>query len=354
MSNRCSKRWLSWLLRGAIVALTALAVAGHPSVAQGQPGPAGRPPTDEELAAARKLFGEALKLERKSDWKGALAKFQKVAQVKMTPQVRFHVALCHEHLGRLVEALNGFELAAHEAKNLDNKAKKVAKNAPKRAAALRKRLAYVHIVVQGTVHSSKILLDGKPISLALVDTDIPVNPGTHVVKVITGTGEVVYEQELVLEKRQNQRVELVIDDPEPPPPPPKSTATAVTPPPPAPPPPYNGSSRVPAYVVGGLGIAALGASGLFYGLRQMTIADIRDTCDADDRYCDGDMIDTAERGEIYTTLSGVMLGVGAAALATGVVLFFVLGPEDENETTQMPSSVAVVPTIGGLQLFGTF
>ena len=247
MSNRCSNRWLSLLLRGAIVLLTALAVAGHPLVAVGQPGPAGRPPTEEELAAARKLFGEALKLERKSDWTGALAKFQKVAQVKMTPQVRFHIALCHEHLGRLVEALNGFELAAHEAKNLGKKAKKVAENAPKRAAALRKRLAYVHIVVQGTVHSSKILLDGKPISLALLDTDIPVNPGTHVVKVISGKGEVVYEQELILEKRQNQRVELVIDDPEPPPLPPKPTATAVTPPPPPPPPPPpEGSSRVPA------------------------------------------------------------------------------------------------------------
>ena len=33
----------------------------------------------------------------------------------MTPQVRFHIALCMENVGMLTQALEGFQLAAREA-----------------------------------------------------------------------------------------------------------------------------------------------------------------------------------------------------------------------------------------------
>ena len=64
---------------------------------------------------ARAQFQQGLALETAGDWTGALDLFQQVALVKLTPQVRFHIGLCEEHLGHLVAALGDYELAAHEA-----------------------------------------------------------------------------------------------------------------------------------------------------------------------------------------------------------------------------------------------
>src|SRR5262249_19640015 len=82
---------------GAVVA-----AAGGPAAAQ----------TDEELHRLRGVFNEGRELETKKQWGDALKKFEIVAATKMTPQVRFHIALCEENLGKLVSAMKGFDLAA--------------------------------------------------------------------------------------------------------------------------------------------------------------------------------------------------------------------------------------------------
>ena len=74
-------------------------------VALGLAAPAARAQSDEDLAQARVLFNEALSQETAGDWAGALEKMQKVSRVKLTPQVRYHLARCKEHLGRHTEAL---------------------------------------------------------------------------------------------------------------------------------------------------------------------------------------------------------------------------------------------------------
>ncbi len=56
----------------------------------------------DDTARARTLFQDGLQLEAANNFAGALAKFQEVAQVKRTPQVVFHIALCQEKLGHWV------------------------------------------------------------------------------------------------------------------------------------------------------------------------------------------------------------------------------------------------------------
>ena len=68
-------------------------------------------PTRAELVAARDMFGEARDEEKAGNWTKALTLFEAVAKVKLTPQVRFHIALCEEQTGKLLEALNDFERA---------------------------------------------------------------------------------------------------------------------------------------------------------------------------------------------------------------------------------------------------
>ena len=305
--------------------------------------------TKEELAAARQLFTEGKALESEGDWAGALEKFDRVAAVKMTPQVRFHVALCHEHLGRWVDAVNGFELAEQEARA--SGATDVEDNAPKRAEGLRARLAHITLRVSGTVRTSKILLDGRPVSMALADTAIPLDPGTHRVQV-TRDGEETFSEELEFAEAESRELELEIDDPEPPPPPPpKHPNTGKDKP--GPPPPSEPPPRWISYVVGGVGLAAIGGGVATFVLRQGELSNIR--CDDPAAFigCNPEDVDSADLAQQYDIASKVLWGVGGAALATGVVLWFVLAPDDDQPATGA-AAVGLAPAVGGLQLLGSF
>jgi tetratricopeptide (TPR) repeat protein len=342
-----------WLAASLAIGAGAAAGPWELSSAQAAPAPASSEAaetSDEQLAAARSLFREGLDLEKKSDWEEALATFEKVAAVKLTPQVRYHIALCHDNLGQLIEALNGYELAAHEAKLAGKAGLDVADNAPARIAAIRARVGHLRVSVVGKVRTSKILLDGRPIALALLDSDIPLNPGDHVVQVEQG-GETVTRQPVRIEKGKTIDLELEIDDAEPPPETPASSGTSSpTAPPPAP---SDESSQVPAYIVGAAGLLLVAGGAVFWGLRESTIAEIRETCGANDERCDPDLQERADLGETYTLLGRIFFPVGGAALATGVVLWFVLAP-DEDPSPTASAAVHVVPTLGGVQLFGRF
>lgn len=318
--------------------------------------------TPESLAAARALFNEGIELEKDDQWEAALERFEKVAAVKMTPQVRFHVALCHEKLGRLVDAVNGFELAEQEARAAGDRARDVLRNAPKRAEALRARVAHVVIHVEGTIRTSKITIDGKAVALALVDSGIPVDPGDHLVEV-RRDGKVTHTEELSLDEAETTEITLEIDDPEPPPKPdPKpDLKPSPTPDPDPSPNPIVVDDDPPqwvAYVVAGAGGAMLGGAGALWLLRQSTLRDISGNCqEAGFVECDPDDVDAANTAKQYDVGSKVLLGVGAASMAAGVALWFILWPEDEPSPTSTgakKSELVVVPGPGGVTVVGTF
>jgi hypothetical protein len=333
------------------IALAAAAAAADP----GAPAAAAEP-TAEEIAAARQLFVEAKDLEKKEEWEPALERLRKVAEVKMTPQVRFHVALCEEHLGRLVSALNGFELAAEEARRAGRSAREVAENAPRRAEALRKRVAAVRVDVSGTVRTSRVLIDGKPVAPALFGTQIPLDPGAHTVSVDSG-GKTTFSKDVTLAERGRETVEIAIDDPEtppePPPPKPTASASAAPPKPPPKPPPLVARERIPAVIAGGVGVAALAGAGVFFGLRESKFSAVRETCKGDPQVkkCDSDTEPLFEQGKTYTTVAAVLGGVGVAGLATAGVLWFVLAPAPGAE---QKSSIRIAPTPGGVRVLGAF
>jgi hypothetical protein len=324
------------------------------AAAQSEVSPApSKDPSKEMLAAARQLFKQGLAHEKNDAWQEALASFEKVARVKMTPQVRYHVALCHENLGRLVDALNGFELAVQEAKAAG--AKSVYDQAPLRAAALRERVAYLRITVTGTIRTSRIFIDDRVIDVALLGAQIPVDPGKHLLVVKRGE-EVIEQIELDLSEKQREVIELTIDDPEPPPEPKKSPL-------PLPPPRPRidqGNPRAPAYITAGAGIVVLAGAGVFFGLRQATLYNL--DCDTIDPHplgptasgCHPDSQPTADLAQTYTHVTNVLAAVGGAAVATGVVLFFVLAPEDEANRETARRVIRLAATPGGVMLSGRF
>lgn len=317
-------------------------------------------PTDADRAAAKAAFEEGLELEKKGDYSAALAKFQKVGEFKMTPHVRFHIALCDEKLGHLVAALRGFELAEAEALKMGKDAQVVAEKAPERVEALRKRIASVRIEVKGRVLYSRVLLDGQPVPQKDFGNLVSVDPGVHTIEVETD-GVTSQKRELNLPEKGYETITLEIVDPDKPEPTATASATVTAPPPPPPPPP---PSKVPAFVMGAGGVASLVGAGVFYGLRVSALGEVDRLCPPSgggDRVCPPETEGPLENARTFTITAGVLTGVGVAALAGAGAYWLVTQrkPAVQSPTSgrtaakQMPV-VAVGVTGTGIRIVGSF
>lgn len=310
--------------------LASLAAVACPAHAAAQ-----EPPTEtsaEALKRAREQFGQALALQTAGDWAGALLLLKEVAAVKSTPQVRFNMALCEEKLGRLVAALGDYELAATDARA--EKAEQVAEEVEVRLEALRARIPKLTLKRGAGADTAIVAVDGVSLGDQVIGSPMPTDPGPHTVDA-TAPGFKPFRRSIRLAEQQSETVELVLEA-EPPPPPPVTRGGGRQ---------DVGRSPLPGYVVGGIGVASLGASGIFFGLRAGKISDLDKVCD--DHQCPASAQSDISAGKTYTTIANVTLAVGVAAVAGGLVLVLTSGPRSEP-------SVALAPAPGGAQLLGHF
>src|SRR5262245_17958093 len=98
--------------------------------------------TKEELDKARALFQAGVALSAANNCAAALTKYREVAKVKMTARVAFNIAECEERLGRLVQALGDYRVAAAQAQD-DKKAKDVLKQLGNRVEVLEARIPHL-------------------------------------------------------------------------------------------------------------------------------------------------------------------------------------------------------------------
>jgi hypothetical protein len=317
-------------------------------VASAALGPSPARAAEGGLAQLRQVFAEGRQLEDKGHWAEALDKFKEVAATKMTPQVRFHIALCEENLGKLVSAMKGFDLAAAEGTAAGSSAVEVPPAAKEHVEALRARVAKIHLEVHGKPRTSKIVLDDAPLGDKELGADVEVDPGSHVVEVRQASGKVTFHKELTLEEKGSETLEVTVADPD---------EGPVNPPPPPPPAP---ASRLPAYVTGGAGLVVLAGSGVFFALRASNIATVAAHCAADGTHCDPSYQSLAGQGQVYNGLADALLGIGLAGVAAGTVLFFVLpAKKPASSTTRRDlkgrlADLRVVPSPAGLRVSGAF
>ncbi len=288
----------------------------------------------DALKRARDQFGQALSLQTAGDWAGALSLLKEVAAVKSTPQVRFNMAICEEKLGRLIAALGDYELAAADARA--EKADLVAEEVEGRLEALRRRIPKI-TVRRGAgagAEAATFALDGVSLGDQVIDTPMPVDPGPHTIEA-KAPGFKGFRKSVRVVEQQSETVEVVLE----------AEAVVAAGDSVAPRAQPLGRSPVSGYVIGGLGIASLGASGAFFALRASKISELDKECP--ERKCPTDQQSTIDQGKLYTTIANVTLAVGAAAVAGGLVLVLTSGPSSEP-------SVALAPSLGGAQLYGAF
>jgi hypothetical protein len=317
--------------------------------------PAQAAPAASALARARSQFQQALALETAGDWGGALSLFQEVAAVKITPQVRFHIGLCQESLGKLVAANGEYQLAAAAAD--DANATEVKAQVVARVDALRARIPKI-VIKRGTGGEyATISLDGVSLGAAMIGKEMTVDPGPHTVEG-RAPGFNLFMNSFNIGEKETKTIEVTL---------PRKTSVAAKGT--AAPAPVAGSADTEGasmdatvksgknylpYVVGGIGVASLVASGVFFILRAGAISDMNAACGSSGGACGPEAQGIYDKGKLYSTLAPITGVVGLVGVSAGVVLYLVNKPASASGATGM--RVAVEPTRGfpGAAIRATF
>jgi hypothetical protein len=294
------------------------------ALAQGQP-------TQAQLQQAREDFAAGRKLEEQGRWSEALPLFERVGSVKMTPQVRFHIALCLEMTGKLTRARAGFEQAAREAKPT---APNVVVEAGQHIDALGARIPTLTVAVAKPAAGDEVLLDGKAIA---VGEPLPVDPGSHTLELRRG-GEVVATERVELAEGKPRRIELSV---------PLAGSGPVGPVGPVVAGPEAGrTQRILGWTALGVGAASAVGMGVFIALRADALADLDAACPTHNG-CDPPSVQPiVRRGQTHSTLVNVFAVVSGAAVIGGAALLLTAPRPPVRGAPPQTGSIRLVPQVG--------
>ncbi|MFT3771913.1 MAG: hypothetical protein QM820_41425 [Minicystis sp.] len=312
-------------------------------------------PSKEELSKARAAFQEGVALAAANNCAAALVKYKEVAQVKLTAQVSFNIAECEERLGKLVQALGNYRLAVSQAGE-DKNLQKLLREAGSRVEDIEARIPKLTLTRSKGSETAAIQLDGTEIGQAQLGAPMPVNPGTHVV-IAKVDGKEYLHQNVTLAEKESKTFDIKLELPKP-----KVEKIPDEPPPVVEPPPPP-KSRVPGIVVTAVGGAALITGLAAIGVRQSAIGTLNGLCQMNSCPDTPQAHDAASKGKTFTGLSEIMVPVGVAGVAVGIVLLVTSGPQKAKDATNDKAAsapkVEVVgwapgASVGGLSVVGRF
>lgn len=217
-------------------ALVAFATVGAaPHVAHAQPSVA-------DIAGAKKLFADGRADELAARYDEGLKKFERVQLLQPRGGVMFHIAFCHEKLGHLEAAVDGYEKAIDMAK-AENKPD-VIREAQNRLGPLVARLPRLVVLVPAGTKDVRVTLDDKPLAEAEWNQEKRVSLGSHKVEAFEGTStQAVFHVAIETPERAHAEVRVVLPTHAPPP---VAVVTPAPTPAPADPPPKPNPAAEPA------------------------------------------------------------------------------------------------------------
>jgi hypothetical protein len=295
---------------------------------------ADEPAADNARARADEEFNDGKRLMEEGQTEAACAKFAHSQELDPKLGRLLNLAFCHEQEGKTASAWNEYNGAAAlaEQKGQDERVQ----FAREHAAAVAKKLSFVHLEVSATV--AVVEVDGTGLSHERWPTPLPFDPGEH--NIVAGApGKKPLSMTFVVGGApgiQDLRVDALEDEaavqgppaaPLPPPPPVEPTAA----------PHPQRPNHVPAFIATGAAAAGFGV-GVAFGLEAMSKKS------AADRDCPSKLCDEAGRALISdaqsaATISTVGFGAGLAGAAAATWLF-VRPPQSET------ASARVIPLVG--------
>jgi hypothetical protein len=314
---------------------------------------AGSAAAQTDSAAARALFSEGRQLMGAEKYAEACPKFEESLRLDPGMGTQFNLAHCWEKLGRTASAWAMFLDVAAAARAGNQPQRETA--AKERAAALEPKLTRLRVVVPEPAPDSKIFRDDQEIGKAAWGTAMPVDPGSHLIRV-TAPGKQDWTQDVnvpTTSRTFSVTVPPLEDTPH-------AAKVAV---------PTSktedvvsdrgspadrgggggGGTNVAALVIGGVGVAALATGTVFalqgYSDNQEALKLCRGGTDG--RSCDTtpeqnqhkQLVSDAKREQL---IGLVAFGVGGAAVATATVMLLTSGSDDDES-----AALEFAPLLGG-------
>jgi hypothetical protein len=287
-------------------------------------------------AVAEQLFRQGKELAAQGRPAEACAKFYESQRLDPATGTLLAVAECHDAEGKIATAWAEYIEVRTASEDRRPDRVRIAQLAILR---LEPRLPKLMVRLSAGASAAPrltVALDGAVLGSAALGSDLPVDPGTHLIAAEAPDRE-RWTTQVRVQEREVQTVTVpplamvgraaaataAVPSAGTTPPPPRGTPGAQTAPARAPSGP--GWEMVLGIALGGAGIVSLGVGGI-YGLRAASSwSDFKKLCPSP--IC----ADAAARGPYddarsAATLSNVFLGLGAASVAAGAVLFYLGGP----------------------------
>ncbi len=261
----------------------------------------------KQLADAKKHYGDGDTKFKAGDYAGALVEFQAADNIKATPQTARYIGLCHDNLGHFQDAVTMYE------RFLANVPPKMAAQGDEiraRVAAIKQLPGKVHVASEPA--GAAIALDGKPQANG-TPADVDVAPGHHTLH-LTAPGHDPVDKDVDVTFASRQDVKVTLPTTAAPLPVPVAVVTpepAPAPPPEPTPPPPAQHSMLPAWITGGLAVAAAGV-GTAFGI--MALSD-------KSKFDKTPLESTADDGENKALIADMAFGVAVTLGVTSAVLF---------------------------------
>ncbi len=304
----------------------------------------------ENVAAARSLGIQGVKLAEEGKCKEAIEKLERAESLYHAPTILGRLGECQVQVGLIVKGTENLNKVVRE--QLPANAPKAFVDAQERARkaleAAQPRIAYLTVNVEPAGTQADVTVGGAAIPRALVGAERPTDPGTHEVNA-TAQGFLPAKANVTLGEGKHETVTLKLS------PDPNATATpagtpgaqpapGAQPPPGGQLPPPTGTNPPPQeskgkskalpitlIVVGGIGLLV----GTFSGLSAMSQTDTleKECSDGDPTNCEDKDIDEAKKA---ATASTVGFGIGIVATTIGVILLATSGKKESAASDHKP------------------
>ncbi|HEY6078943.1 MAG TPA: carboxypeptidase-like regulatory domain-containing protein [Polyangiaceae bacterium] len=305
-----------------------------------------------ETAAARSLAIEGLKLAQSGNCTEAAPKLERAEKLYHSAIVASRLGECYVSLGRLVEGTEILRKTLREPQPAEPTAPltKALERAQRVLDSAKPRIAGLTIKV-AAVEQLSVKVDGAVVPGALVDTEIPSDPGEHSVEV-SAPGFLRSQARISVGEGEKRTVTLTLTrDPDaalPSPTAPRAAAAGASVshrpsapssvPMPATPP--SKPDRTPAFVSLGLGAGAIGAGAFMGSLALGKHKDLERSCPGG--VCPPELADDLATAKRLGTFSTIAFGVGGAGVVLGTVLLFTASSSqaDHAGSPQKPRTFA--------------
>lgn len=287
--------------------------------------------TANERTLAEALFRQGRELMNEGEYDEACPKFAESHRLDPGGGTLLNLAVCHEGQGKLASAWAEFQEALALAQ-ADGREDRISL-AEQRIAAIEPQLARLTVSVSASAPESMVVsVNGTPLGAAAWGAPMPVDAGTVRVE-----ARAPGRQEFVKDVEIHDRETLVVEVPDLAETSENAEASGPTD---AAPPAGDEPNHAAAYVIGGLGIAAIGV-GSYFGVQAL-----QDRNTANDLGCTEECpTDAAHQFEESAVFNGWLSTAGLAAgfAAVGVAVYLYVDAETEHAE---PGSVAVLPSAG--------